>query len=67
MSKDSVKNNSICSSDYITGFSFDYIETYSLQRGEEYQAAMQVLKPEHNRLKVRKKNETISTKMKKFA
>lgn len=54
MSKDSVKTNSICSSDYINGFSFDYIETYSLQRGEEYQAAMQVLKPEHNRLKVRK-------------
>ncbi|WP_448138473.1 hypothetical protein [Sphingobacterium siyangense] len=54
MSKDSVKTNSICSADYINGFSFDYIETYSLQRGEEYQAAMQVLKPEHNRLKVRK-------------
>jgi len=46
--------NSITSSHYIQGLAFDYIETYSLQRGDEYEAAIQVLKPEHNRLKVRK-------------
>ncbi|MNH01710.1 hypothetical protein D3C87_481520 [compost metagenome] len=49
-----VKAISVSSSDYINGFPFDYIETYSLQRGDEYEAALQVLKPEHNRLKVRK-------------
>lgn len=54
MSKDSVKINSISSSDYINGFSFDYIETFSLQRGEEYNAVIQMLKPERNGLKVRK-------------
>lgn len=46
--------NSITSSHYIRSLAFDYIETYSFQRGDEYQAAMQVLKPERNRLKVRK-------------
>ncbi|MCS4224647.1 hypothetical protein [Sphingobacterium sp. BIGb0165] len=46
--------NSITSSHYIQSLSFDYIETYSLQRGNEYIAALQVLKPERNRLKVRK-------------
>lgn len=54
MSKDSVKGNSVNSADYIKGLPFDYIETYSLQRGDEYQTAMHVLKPERNRLKVRK-------------
>jgi len=54
MSKDSVKGNSVNSADYIKGLPFDYIETYSFQRGDEYQAAMHVLKPERNRLKVRK-------------
>ena len=49
-----VKAISVSSSDYINGFPFDYIETYSFQRGDEYQAVMQVLKPERNRLKMRK-------------
>lgn len=41
MSKDSVKSNSVNSADYIKGLPFDYIETYSLQRGEEYDALIQ--------------------------
>lgn len=57
MSKDSVKGNSVNSADYIKGLPFDYIETYSFQRGDEYQAAMQVLKPERNRLKMRKQKQ----------
>lgn len=54
MSKDSVKSNSVNSDDYIKGLPFDYIETYSLQRGEEYNAVIQILKPERHNLKVRK-------------
>ncbi|MDR6734876.1 hypothetical protein [Sphingobacterium sp. 2149] len=54
MSKDSVKSNSVNSADYIKGLPFDYIETYSLQRGEEYTALIQTLEPERNSLKVRK-------------
>ncbi|MGJ1406813.1 hypothetical protein K2F45_16065 [Sphingobacterium siyangense] len=54
MSKDSVKGNSVNSADYIKGLPFDYIETYSLQRGEEYNAVIQILKPERHNLKVRK-------------
>ncbi|WP_233789115.1 hypothetical protein [Sphingobacterium sp. HMA12] len=46
--------NSITSSHYIKSLAFDYVETYSLQRGDEYEAAIQVLKPERNKLKVRK-------------
>jgi hypothetical protein len=46
--------NSITSSQYIQSLVFDYIEIYSLQRGDEYEADIQVLKPEHNKLKVRK-------------
>ncbi|WP_245971494.1 hypothetical protein [Sphingobacterium puteale] len=46
--------NSITSSHYIQRLAFDYIETYSLQRGDEYEAALKVLKPEYNRLKVKK-------------
>ena len=45
--------NSITSSDYIKSLAFDYIETYSIQRGEEYEATIQTIKPERNRLKVR--------------
>lgn len=54
MSKDSVKSNSVNSDDYIKFLPFDYIETYSLQRGEEYNAVIQILKPERHNLKVRK-------------
>lgn len=46
--------NSITSSHYIQSFAFDQVETYSLQRGEEYNAVIQMLKPERNGLKVRK-------------
>jgi len=45
--------NSITFSDYIKSLAFDYIETYSIQRGEEYEATIQTIKPERNRLKVR--------------
>ncbi|WP_245935830.1 hypothetical protein [Sphingobacterium athyrii] len=46
--------NSITSSHYIKSLAFDYVETHSLQRGDEYEAAIQVLKPELYNLKVRK-------------
>ncbi|MDR3011015.1 MAG: hypothetical protein LBV59_24025 [Sphingobacterium sp.] len=54
MPKDSAKANTVNSADYINGFPFDYIETYSLQRGKEYNALIQILKPERHNLKVRK-------------
>ncbi|WP_313533554.1 hypothetical protein [Sphingobacterium athyrii] len=46
--------NSITSSQYIQSLAFDYVETFSLQRGDEYEAAIQALKPERSKLKVRK-------------
>lgn len=54
MSKDSAKANTMNSADYIKDLPFDYIETYSLQRGEEYNVVIQILKPERHNLKVRK-------------
>jgi len=43
------------SADYISSLDFDYIETYSFQRGEEYDHSLQQLKEEYNRLQARKK------------
>jgi len=42
------------STDYIHSLSFDYIETYSFQRGPEYEAELKIIRPEYERLKVRK-------------
>ncbi len=46
--------NSITSSHYIKSLAFDYVETYSLQRGDECEASLKVLKPELYNLKIRK-------------
>lgn len=40
--------------DYISSLEFDYIETYSLQRGEIYEKEIKLLKTESDKLKVRK-------------
>ena len=42
------------SQDYINQLPFDYIETYSFQRGEDYEEEIKRLQIEHNRLKVKK-------------
>jgi hypothetical protein len=39
---------------YISGLEFDYIETYSMQRGDAYEAEYKVMYKEYERLKVRK-------------
>lgn len=39
---------------YIDNLSFDYIETYSFQRGLDYDEHLKEIKPEYDRLKVRK-------------
>lgn len=42
------------SPDYINDLAFDYIETYSFQRGKAYEDKIKLLKPEYGRLNVRK-------------
>ncbi|AFD08599.1 hypothetical protein [Solitalea canadensis] len=44
----------ISSVDYINNLTFDYVETYSFQRGSDYEENLKVIKSEYNRLKVRK-------------
>jgi hypothetical protein len=44
----------IPSPDYISNLSFAYIETYSFQRGTVYEENLQLIRPEYDRLKVRK-------------
>lgn len=49
------KNNKyITSIDYINQLPFDYLETYSFCRGNEYDRNLKMIKPEYNRLRVRK-------------
>lgn len=40
--------------DYIDNLTFDYIETYSFQRGEDFEDELRSIKPEYATLKVRK-------------
>ena len=42
------------STDYINNLTFDYVETYSLQRGLEYEENLERIKAEYDRLKVRR-------------
>jgi hypothetical protein len=42
------------SAEYIRNLSFDHIETYSFQRGFDYEADLKIIQPEYDRLKVRK-------------
>lgn len=44
----------ISSIDYINSLEFDYIETYSFQRGIAFEETLKLLKPEYARLKVRR-------------
>ena len=46
--------NYISSIDYINSLEFDYIETYSFQRGIAFEQTLMLLKPEYERLKVRR-------------
>lgn len=44
----------ISSIDYINSLTFGYVETYSFQRGTDYEENLQLTRPEYDRLKVRK-------------
>lgn len=48
---ETVKYTYISSIDYINSLEFDYLETYSLQRGEEYEKSQKLLTDEYNSLK----------------
>ena len=37
--------------DYINNLKFDYIETYSFQRGNEYEENLKAVRPEYDELK----------------
>ncbi len=41
----------ISSVDYINNLKFDYIETYSFQRGIEYKENLKAIRPEYDELK----------------
>ena len=51
----------ISSPDYVNSFTFDYIETYSFQRGGDYQLRLNVISTELDALKIRSENEGLST------
>ncbi|AEA45750.1 hypothetical protein [Fluviicola taffensis] len=44
----------ISSIDYINNLTFDYVETYSFQRGSEFEENHKTSRPEYEKLKVRK-------------
>lgn len=44
----------ICSIDFIDKLTFDYIETYSFQRGTEFEKSNKISRSEYEKLKVRK-------------
>jgi hypothetical protein len=44
----------ISSIDYINSFTFDYVEVYTFQRGADFEESLKLIKPEYDRLKVRK-------------
>jgi hypothetical protein len=44
----------ISSINYIKSLTFDYIETYSFQRGPNYEEKLKLLRQEHDKLKIRK-------------
>lgn len=46
--------NYISSKDYINSLTFDYVETYLFQRGSDFVENLKLIKPEYDRLKVRK-------------
>ncbi len=40
--------------DYIDNLTFDHVETFSFQRGQEFESTIQTIRPEYDKLKVRK-------------
>lgn len=50
----------ISSPDYVNSFTFDYIETYSFQRGGDYQLRLNVILAELEALKTRSENATLT-------
>lgn len=46
--------NDISSIDYINSLTFDYVETYSFQRGTDFEKNLKLISPEYDRLEVRK-------------
>ena len=52
----------VSSVDYINNLTFDYIETYSFQRGSDYEENLKVIKSEYNRLRVRRERRNNLTK-----
>ncbi|SEO57894.1 hypothetical protein [Mucilaginibacter sp. OK283] len=51
----------ISSPDYVNSLTFDYIETYSFQRGGDYQVRLNVILPELEALKTRSESETLTS------
>ena len=47
----------ITSSDFIDNLTFDYAETYSLQRGLDYEENLKQIKPDYDQLRIRKEHE----------
>lgn len=51
----------ISSPDYVNSLTFDYIETYSFQRGGDYQVRLNVILAELEALKTRSENQTLTS------
>ena len=50
------------SPDFINNLSFDYVETYSFQRGDEYERNLEILQAEYDKLKASKEyRKTLTT------
>jgi hypothetical protein len=47
----------IASTDFINNLAFDYVETYSFQRGREFEENQKLIRPEYESLKSRKENQ----------
>ena len=50
----------INSADFIDNLQFEYAETYSLQRGLDYEQNMRLLRFDYDRLKIRKENSDLT-------
>lgn len=60
--------NHITTIEFISNLTFDYVETYSFQRGIDFEENANLIKPEYESLKVRKenKNNLTSVEEKRF-
>lgn len=50
--------NYLSSTDYIESLDFDYVETYSFQRGIDFEENLKKIRNEYERLTVKKKRQT---------